>query len=133
MLAAFVLDDIPVNAPFQSRPLSNDKVTKHPELWFAGGISPHGGSSLLQIEAQLMRLIPCPVYSPDMSPIDHVWYLVGRCLARDICHAASKDELLLRIQAIRNYLPQSLILNLLDFMPRRIAALFSVRGGYTQY
>ncbi|GFV25893.1 uncharacterized protein TNCV_3868601 [Trichonephila clavipes] len=50
--------------------------------------------------AQHMQPLPHPVYSPDMSPIAHVWDLVGRRLARDPRPAASKDELLLRIQAI---------------------------------
>ncbi|GFW05902.1 transposable element Tcb2 transposase [Trichonephila clavipes] len=36
----------------------------------------------------------------DMSPIEDVWDLVGRRLARDPGLAPSKDELLLRIQAI---------------------------------
>ncbi|GFX97626.1 transposable element Tcb2 transposase [Trichonephila clavipes] len=43
--------------------------------------------------AQPLQLLPWPAYSPDMSPIEHVWYLVGRCLARDPRPAASKDEL----------------------------------------
>ncbi|GFS69237.1 transposable element Tcb1 transposase [Trichonephila clavipes] len=34
----------------------------------------------------------------DMLPIEHVWDLFGRRLARDPCPAASKDELLLRIR-----------------------------------
>ncbi|GFW97664.1 uncharacterized protein TNCV_685341 [Trichonephila clavipes] len=33
MMAAFVLDDIPMNAAFQSA-LSTDIVAEHPELWF---------------------------------------------------------------------------------------------------
>ncbi|GFU51844.1 transposable element Tcb2 transposase [Trichonephila clavipes] len=56
--------------------------------------------------AQHMQLLPWPAYSPDMSPIQHVWDLVcSRRLARDPRPAASKDELLLRIQAIWNSLP----------------------------
>ncbi|GFU91863.1 hypothetical protein TNCV_3192491 [Trichonephila clavipes] len=42
-----------------------------------------------------------------MTPIEHVGYLVGRRLARDPRPAASKDELLLCIQAIWNFLPQA--------------------------
>ncbi|GFT19290.1 hypothetical protein TNCV_303901 [Trichonephila clavipes] len=72
--------------------------------------------------AQRMQLLPSPVYSPDMSPIEHVWDLVGRRLARDPCSAASKDELLLRVHAIWNSLPQADIQNLFDSMPRRITA-----------
>ncbi|GFT27951.1 hypothetical protein TNCV_643751 [Trichonephila clavipes] len=47
-------------------------------------------------------LIPgvMPGHSPDMSPTERVWDLVGRPFAHDPRPAASKDELLLRIQAI---------------------------------
>ncbi|GFT43423.1 putative transposase [Trichonephila clavipes] len=67
-----------------------------------------------------MQLFAWPAYSPDMSPIEHVCDLVGRCLARDLRPATSKDELLLRIQAIWNSLPQSDIQNLFDSMPRNL-------------
>ncbi|GFX65776.1 hypothetical protein TNCV_2043101 [Trichonephila clavipes] len=68
-----------------------------------------------------------------MSPIEHMWDLVGRRLARDLRPAASKDELLLPIQAIWNSLPQADIQNLFDSMPRRIAALIAEGGGCTKY
>ncbi|GFV45437.1 transposable element Tcb2 transposase [Trichonephila clavipes] len=57
--------------------------------------------------AQHMQLLPWPAYSLVMSPIEHVRDLVGQRLARHRRPAASKDELLLRIQAIWNTLPQS--------------------------
>ncbi|GFT28696.1 hypothetical protein TNCV_4832541 [Trichonephila clavipes] len=79
-----------------------------------------------------MQLLPWPAYSPDMSPIEHVWDLVCRRLARDPRTAASKDDLLLRILAIWNSLPQG-IQNLFDSMPCRIAALIAAHGGYTKY
>ncbi|GFW66802.1 hypothetical protein TNCV_3783721 [Trichonephila clavipes] len=83
--------------------------------------------------AQHMQLLPWPAYSPDMSPIDHVWDLVDRCLARDPRLAATKNELLLRIQAIWNSLPQADIQGVFNSMPRRIAAFIAARGGYTKY
>ncbi|GFU67857.1 transposable element Tcb1 transposase [Trichonephila clavipes] len=49
--------------------------------------------------AQRMQLLPWLAYSRGMLPIEHVWDLVGRRTARDQCPAASKDELLLGIQA----------------------------------
>ncbi|GFW68363.1 transposable element Tcb2 transposase [Trichonephila clavipes] len=67
-------------------------------------------------------------YSPDMSTIEHVWDLVGRRLARDPRPAASKDELLLRIQAIWTD-----IQNLFHSMPRRIEAVIAACGSYTKY
>ncbi|GFX51548.1 hypothetical protein TNCV_5012521 [Trichonephila clavipes] len=47
-----------------------------------------------------------------MSPIEHVWDLVGQFRARDPRPAASKDDLLLHIQAIWNYIAQADIQNL---------------------
>ncbi|GFS84714.1 transposable element Tc1 transposase [Trichonephila clavipes] len=101
-----------------------------PGVMIWGVISYHGRSNLLRIEgvpgaifqqynarphvaksvrdfcsAQHMQLLPWPAYSPHMSPIEHVWDLIGRCLARDPRPAASKDELLLRIPAAWNSLP----------------------------
>ncbi|GFU79843.1 transposable element Tcb1 transposase [Trichonephila clavipes] len=78
-----------------------------------------------------MQLLPWPAYSPDMSPNEHVWDLVGRCLSRDPRPAASKDKLLPRIQAIWNSLPQSDIQNLFDSIPRPIASLIAASGGQT--
>ncbi|GFS72687.1 hypothetical protein TNCV_1420831 [Trichonephila clavipes] len=68
-----------------------------------------------------------------MSPFEHVWDLVGRRLARDLRPAASKDQLLLRIQAAWNSLPQAAIQNLIDSMPLRITVLITEHGGYTKY
>ncbi|GFV85605.1 transposable element Tcb2 transposase [Trichonephila clavipes] len=51
--------------------------------------------------AQHMQLLPWTAFSPDMLPIEHVFYLVCRRLARDLCPAASKHKRLLRIQMIR--------------------------------
>ncbi|GFV02458.1 hypothetical protein TNCV_1023861 [Trichonephila clavipes] len=32
---------------------------------------------------QHMQLLPLPAYSPDMTPIEHVWDMTGWRLARD--------------------------------------------------
>ncbi|PRD26889.1 UNVERIFIED_CONTAM: Transposable element Tcb2 transposase [Trichonephila clavipes] len=119
MMAAFVLDAMLVNAAFQSV-LSNGIV--------AGVIIPG-----VMVWVQHKQLLPLPAYSPDMSPIEHVWDLVDWCFARHACPEASKDELLLRIQTIWSSLPQANIQNRFESMPRRIAALIAMSGGYTKY
>ncbi|GFY09446.1 transposable element Tcb2 transposase [Trichonephila clavipes] len=90
-----------------------------PEVMVWDAISYHGRSHLLRIKevphvaksfrdfcsSQHMQLLPWPAYSPNMSPIKHVWDWIDRRLARDPRPAASKDELLLCMQAIWNSLP----------------------------
>ena len=74
---------------------------------------------------QHIQLLPWPAYSLDMLSIEYVWDLVGRHLVRDPRPAASKDEFLLRIQAICSSLPQADLQKLFDSMQRRIAALIA--------
>ena len=76
-----------------------------------------------------MQLLPWPAYSPDMSPIEHVWDFIGLRLARDPRPVPSTDELWIHIKTTWNALPQEAIQNLFDSTPRRTAA----RGGSTKY
>ncbi|GFT92600.1 transposable element Tc1 transposase [Trichonephila clavipes] len=85
------------------------------------------------LDSQQVQLLPWSAYSPDLSPIEHVWDIVGWRLARDLRPVASTDELWLRIQTIWNTLPQTDIPNLFNSLPRRVAALIAARGGHTKY
>ncbi|GFV55274.1 hypothetical protein TNCV_5010211 [Trichonephila clavipes] len=76
-----------------------------------------------------MQLLLWPAY----SPIEHVWDFVGQRLARDLRPTASKDELLLHMQAIWNSLLQADIQNLFASVPFCIATLIATRGGYFKY
>ncbi|GFS62340.1 transposable element Tcb2 transposase [Trichonephila clavipes] len=109
-----------------------------PGVMIWGAISYHGRSPLLRIEdnfnsnsyvPQHMQLPPWPAY---ISPIQHVWDLVGRHVARDSCPEVSKGEPLLRIQAILSSLLQADIQKMFDSMPRRMAALIVASGDYNQ-
>ncbi|GFY36548.1 transposable element Tcb2 transposase [Trichonephila clavipes] len=85
------------------------------------------------LDSQQVQLLPWPAYSPDMSPIEHVWDIVGGRLARDLRPVVSTDELWLHIQTIWNTLPQADIQNLFNSMPCRVAALIAAPGGHTKY
>ncbi|GFV72477.1 transposable element Tcb1 transposase [Trichonephila clavipes] len=98
-------DAIPENAGFQSA-LSNDIDALHLELWFGDQFRTMDDPISYEL-SPYMQLLPWPTYSPDMSPIEHVWDLVGRRLSRDPLPTASKEELLLLIQAIWKSLPQA--------------------------
>ncbi|GFT00920.1 uncharacterized protein TNCV_4053631 [Trichonephila clavipes] len=85
MMAAFLLDTMPVNAVFQSIPGA---------IFQQDNACPQVAKTVRDFcSAQhMMHLLPWPAYSPDMLPIEHVWDLVGRRLARDPSPGASKDE-----------------------------------------
>ncbi|GFY06792.1 hypothetical protein TNCV_2203251 [Trichonephila clavipes] len=93
----------------------------------------HVAKTFGDVYSQNMKILSWPAYSTNMSPIEHVWDLVGRRLNRDMRPATSKYELFLPMREIRNYVPQPVFPNLFDPVPRRTASLIASRGGYTKY
>ncbi|GFW83827.1 transposable element Tcb2 transposase [Trichonephila clavipes] len=109
MMAAFVLDAMPLNAAFQSILGA---------IFQQDNARPHVAKTVRDFcSAQHMQLLPWLAYSPDMSPMEYVWDFPGRHLAR----------------SGRNSVPQADIENLFDSKPLRISALNVAYGGYTKY
>ena len=80
-----------------------------------------------------VSLLPWPARSPDMSPIEHVWDMIGRRLIRQGPPAPTLDDLWTRLQTAWRDIPQEDIQSLSDFMPRRIERLIAAHGGFTPY
>ncbi|KAJ4438525.1 hypothetical protein ANN_14470 [Periplaneta americana] len=76
---------------------------------------------------------PWPARSPDMSPIEHVWNMVGRQLVRHGHPAPTLEALWTHIQTAWREIPQEHIQTLFDSMPRCLKALIAVHGGVTPY
>ena len=78
-----------------------------------------------------VSLLPWPARSPDMSPIEHFWDMVGRRLNRQGPPAPTLDSLWTRIQTAWRDIPQEDIQGLFYSMPRRIETLITAHGGFT--
>jgi hypothetical protein len=78
-------------------------------------------------------LFPWPPRSPDLSPIEHVWDLMGRRLTNlhnpPLTLAALRHE----IQVAWDSVPQDEINHLIRSMPRRVRKCRGSRGGPTHY
>ncbi|GFV83859.1 transposable element Tc1 transposase [Trichonephila clavipes] len=77
----------------------------------------------------LQDVLPWPARSPDLSPRELVWDALGRQLQ------PSRDtgELTAQMQRLWQDLPQGVISDLIELMPRRISACIAARGGFTTY
>ncbi|UYV69717.1 Transposase [Cordylochernes scorpioides] len=85
-----------------------------------------------QQSLQDVQMLPWPPYSPDLSPIEHVWDIIGRRL-HALPQPRSEDELWQMVERERRAIPQDAIRTLIDSLPRRVAACIAVRGGPTCY
>ncbi|UYV66459.1 hypothetical protein LAZ67_4001746 [Cordylochernes scorpioides] len=81
---------------------------------------------------QDVQMLPWPPYSPDLSPIEHVWDIIGRRL-HALPQPRSEDELWQMVEREWRAIPQDGIRTLIDSLPRRVAACIAVRGGPTCY
>ncbi|UYV64169.1 crn-7 [Cordylochernes scorpioides] len=84
------------------------------------------------IDSLARRMLPWPPYSPYLSPIEHVWDIIGRRL-HALPQPRSEDELWQMVVREWRAIPQDAIRTLIDSLPRRVAACIAVRGGPTCY
>ncbi|UYV77665.1 hypothetical protein LAZ67_15001849 [Cordylochernes scorpioides] len=75
---------------------------------------------------QDVQMLPWPPYSPEHSPIEHVWDIIGRRL-HALPQPRSEDELWQMVERERRAIPQDAIRTLIDSLPRRVAACIAVR------
>ncbi|UYV82515.1 hypothetical protein LAZ67_21002634 [Cordylochernes scorpioides] len=75
---------------------------------------------------QDVQMLPWPPYSPDLSPIEHVWDIIGRRL-HALPQPRSEDELWQMVEREWRAIPQDAIRTLIDSIPRRVAACIAVR------
>lgn len=80
-----------------------------------------------------VNLLPWPPRSPDLSPIEHVWDIMGRRL-RNLLHPPQTLQALQHeLQVAWDTIPQEEIDHLLESMPRRVGECITNRGGPTHY
>ena len=116
------VDDIlrPVLLPF---------LLQYPGLTFQqDNARPHTARVALNC-LQACPTLPWPARSPDLSPIEHVWDMMGRRLHL----TETVDDLARQLQHIWQEIPQETIRNLYQSLPRRVAACIQARGGSTTY
>ncbi|UYV79063.1 hypothetical protein LAZ67_17000977 [Cordylochernes scorpioides] len=76
---------------------------------------------------QDVQMLPWPPYSPDLSPIEHVWDIIGHRL-HALPQPRSEDELWQMVEREWRAIPQDAIRTLIDSLPRRVAACIAVRA-----
>lgn len=74
-----------------------------------------------------------PAQSPDLNPIEHLWSYLKRKLAEYERPPDGILELWERVQAEWDKIDSKVCQDLIESMPRRVAAVVKAKGGYTKY
>ncbi|UYV76642.1 HPRT1 [Cordylochernes scorpioides] len=81
---------------------------------------------------QDVQMLPWPPYSPDLSPIELVWDIIGRRL-HALPQPRSEDELWQMVEREWRAIPQDAIRTLIDSLPRRVAACIAIPDDFPGY
>ncbi len=84
------------------------------------------------LEAENIPVLAWPAYSPDMSPIKHVWDALDRHIRQRVPVPANIQQLRTSIEEEWTNIPQATINNLINSM-RRCVALREANGSHTRY
>jgi len=74
-----------------------------------------------------------PAQSPDLNPIEHLWFILKRRLAEYPNPLNGMTELWEHIEREWEQIDAATCQNLIESMPRRVEAVIKAKGGYTTY
>ena len=74
-----------------------------------------------------------PAQSPDLNPIEHLWFYIKRKLQEYEIPPKGAHELWERVAKEWNEIPPEVCQRLIESMPRRVAAVIKAKGGHTKY
>ena len=104
-------------------------MSRHPRLTFqqdnARPYTAHVSTACISA----CRTLPWPAKSPDLSPIEHVWSIMGRALQS----ACDVDDLTHQLDRIWHDISQEDIRHLSQSMPSRMTTYIRAEGDQTRY
>lgn len=85
------------------------------------------------LQRRNVNVIPWPALSADMSPIEHLWDMLGRRLRQRRQQPQTLNELRQALNTEWRRIPQYSVRRLISSMRRRCETLVQANGGYTRY
>jgi len=80
-----------------------------------------------------VEVLQWPAQSPDLNPIEHLWAHLKRRLRGREVQPTNREELWAALQEEWGNITPEFCRNLVESMPRRVAAVRASRGGVTKY
>jgi transposase len=80
-----------------------------------------------------INVMDWPPQSPDLNPIEHLWFQLEDRLRRRRHQPKSVNELFEALSEEWQNIPAAITQNLVKSMPKRVAAVIAAKGGPTKY
>ena len=80
-----------------------------------------------------IEVLDWPPHSPDLNPIEHLWWYLKKRLNSYETEPISIHELWERVEKEWNAIPPGECIKLIDSMMDRVAELLAAKGGYTKH
>jgi transposase len=84
-------------------------------------------------QKQDYQVLSWPAQSPDLNPIEHLWFHLKKKLGEYETQPSGILELWERVQKEWDQIEPSVCQKLIESMPRRVEAVLRAKGGYTKY
>jgi DDE superfamily endonuclease len=85
------------------------------------------------LQAQRFELMKWPAQSSDLNPIENLWAIVKKRLENYQTAPGNMDELWGRVQAEWRRIPNEILQNLVQSMPKRVESVIKRKGLWTKY
>ena len=94
----------------------------------------HTAKAVLKLkEDNLISSLPWPAQNPDLNPIEHVWDYLEKAVHNRKPHPKNIEELSIYLNEEWEKLDRNFLQNLVNSIPRRIAAVINSKGNPTKY
>ena len=123
----------------RTAPLLNMTGMEEEVLWYHvvlqdDNARPHRARTVQQfLQQNNVDHLDWPARSPDLSPIEHVWYILGQHVRQRVPRPRTLQALGAALQEEWKRIPQLQIARLIRSMRRRCVACIDATGGHTRY